>query len=202
MAFTDYKNINAFQADYKDIVFNIEDFIPNNLEKIDVPVHLREDIKFNILTFKSNEYLVSENFISPLLRTVWKPYSGTINYWSHQGIKYDEVLIGVPDFLFTHLEGKQYQTFSYPIVSIVEAKAENFTEGWAQCAAQMLACQKLNEKEDVTIFGIVTTGRAWEFARMKGNIIEKHTTTFYIEYLDDLMNVLNYILAEAAKQFN
>ncbi len=102
--------------------------------------------------------------------------------------------------MFTHLKGRQYEVLSYPIITSVEAKAENFVEGWAQCASQMLACQKLNKKENSVVFGIVTTGKIWEFGKLEGSTVIKHPVSYSIEYLQDLVNVLDFFLTEAVKQ--
>ncbi len=200
MAFTDYKNYTTLKAKYPQIMVNSAKFLPS--EFVDVPVaeSLREDLEFNLITYRSNEYYAVEALISPTLRAAWKKYALQMNMWTHQAIKYDEDLSGVPDYLFTNLDGTQYEFMSYPIVTSVEAKAENFVEGWSQCIAQMIACQKLNEKENITVFGIVTTGKSWEFGKMEGNIVTKHPTSFGIDNLQKLMNILDYILAEAAKQ--
>ncbi len=200
MAFTDYKNYTTLKAKYPQIIINYGMFLPSKFVDVPVAESLKEDLEFNLTTYRSNEYYAIETLISPILRATWKKYALQMNMWTHQAIKYDDDLSGVPDYMFTNLDQRQYEFMSYPIVTSVEAKAENFVEGWSQCIAQMLACQKLNEKENVTIFGIVTTGKSWEFGKMEGNIITKHPRSYSIEYLQDLMNVLDYFLAEAAKQ--
>ena len=117
-----------------------------------------------------------------------------------KNIKYDDDLSGVPDFMFTHLDQKQYEVMSYPIITTVEAKADNFVEGWAQCIAQMLACQKLNTNPNVVILGIVTTGKLWEFAKLEGNICTKNPSAYGITELAKLITILDYLLGEAKKQ--
>ena len=158
MAFTDYKDLTILKAKHPQIIVKSEEFIPQ-LEELDVKGELQQDVKRNLRTYRSNEFYACETLISPILRYVWQNmYWEDMNMWTHQGIKYDDDLVGVPDFMFTHLDQEQYEILSYPIITTVEAKADNFVEGWAQCIAQMLACQKLNTKPNVVIFGIVTTG--------------------------------------------
>jgi hypothetical protein len=200
MAFTDFKNRESLKAKFPHIVQKISGFIPKNLENCEFDSFLSDYLEISKMTYRSNEFFASEGFISPILRVVWKKYFTQMNMWTHQAIKYDNDLSGVPDYMFTNLDQEQYDLLSYPIVTTVEAKAENFVEGWAQCAAQMIACQKLNEKDDVVIFGIVTTGKIWEFAKMEDNLITIDNNSYSIEDLQKLMNILNYILAEAAKQ--
>ncbi len=199
MAFSDYKTYEAVQAKYPQIVVNSTVFIPK-LQEIDVKISLQEEIDINLLTYRSNEFYAAENLVSPVLRAVWRKYITEINMWTHQAIKYDADLSGVPDFMFTNLDKKQYEIMSYPIITSVEAKAENFVEGWSQCIVQMLACQKLNNKPNVIIFGIVTTGKQWEFGKLEGDIITKNTIGCGIDNLPKLMAILDYLLSEAKKQ--
>ncbi len=200
MAFTDYKNLTILKAKHPQIIVNAEDFIPD-LPEIEVESYLQRDIKRNLETYRSNEFYACEALVSPVLRYVWQNmYLRDMNMWTHQGIKYDDDLCGVPDFMFTHLDQKQYQILSYPIITTVEAKADNFVEGWAQCIAQMLACQKLNTKPNIIILGIVTTGKLWEFAKLEADIVAIHNVSYAIGDLPKLITVLNYLLGEAKKQ--
>ena len=175
-------------------------FIPNDLEEFIVKPSLVEEIDLSLLTYRSNEFYATENLVSPILKAAWRKYMKEMNMWTHQAIKYDEDLSGTPDFMFTNLEEEQYQKMSYPIVTTVEANAENFVEGWAQCITQMLACQKLNTKPNVIIFGIVTTGKFWEFGKMENDKVVIHTNSYSVENLPKLLAILDYLLGEAKKQ--
>jgi len=35
---------------------------------------------------------------------------------------------------------------------VVKAKKENFTEGWGQCLAELIACQYMNDGEYITLW--------------------------------------------------
>ncbi len=199
MAFTDYKNLTILKAKHPQIIVKSGDFIPD-LPEIVLEVSLQKEIDINIKTYRSNEFFACENLVSPVLRYAWRNYLTEMNMWTHQTIKYDDDLCGVPDFMFTHLDQEQYQILSYPIITTVEAKADNFVEGWAQCIAQMLACQKLNTKPNVIILGIVTTGKIWEFAKLEGDIVAIHNFSYTINDLPKLISVLDYLLGEAKKQ--
>ncbi len=200
MAFSFYKTLESVKEKYPHILIKNKGFIPENMDLIEVKPHLQEEITFNLATYKSNEFLASENLVSPVLRAAWRSYHKEINYWSHQAIKYDEDLSGTPDFMFTKLDDEQYQILSYPIITTVEAKAENFVEGWSQCIVQMLACQKLNTHKNIVVFGIVTTGKFWEFAKLEGDTATIHNFSYTINDLPKLITVLDYLLGEAKKQ--
>ncbi len=199
MAFSDYKTYEAVQAKYPQLVIRSGAIIPTNLPELLPSDALAEDIAFNLKTYRSNEYFASEALVSPVLRYVWKKHSKEINFWTHQAIRYDDDLTGVPDFMFTHLDREQYKVLSYPIITSVEAKAENFTEGWSQCITQLLACQKLSPKP-IVVMGIVTTGKIWEFGKLDGNIVIQHPSAFTIDNLPKLISILDYLLVEAKKQ--
>jgi hypothetical protein len=40
---------------------------------------------------------------------------------------------------------------------------QDFEGGWAQCVAEMIACQKLNQNDHLTVYGVVSTGILWDF---------------------------------------
>jgi hypothetical protein len=200
MAFSDYKTLEAVQAKYPQIVVQTDDIIPNNLPLFEVNPYLDREITFNLRTYRSNEYYATETLISPILREVWRKHIEHINMWTHQTIRYDDDLTGLPDFLFTNLDKKQYKIMSYPILTSVEAKAENFVEGWSQCIVQMLACQKINNKRNITVFGIVTTGKQWEFGKLEDNTVIINSVSCGIDNLPKLMSILDYLLSEAKKQ--
>ena len=200
MAFSAYKTLELVQEKYPQIRVRNQKFIPNDLDDIIVKPSLVEEIDLSLLTYRSNEFYATENLVSPILKAAWRKYMKEMNMWTHQAIKYDEDLSGTPDFMFTNLEEEQYQKMSYPIITTVEAKAENFVEGWAQCITQMLACQKLNTKPNVIIFGIVTTGKFWEFGKMENDKVVIHTNSYSVENLPKLLAILDYLLGEAKKQ--
>ena len=62
---------------------------------------------------------------------------------------------------------------STPILSILEAKKLDIEQGLGQCTAQLVAAQKLNQREGIvtTVYGCVTTAEAWQFMRLEGNTL-------------------------------
>ena len=50
------------------------------------------------------------------------------------------------------------------------------------------------------IFGIVTTGKMWEFAKLEGDIVTKNTSAYGVTELAKLITILDYLLGEAKKQ--
>ena len=85
---------------------------------------------------------------------------------------------------------------------IVEAKQDNFENGWAQCIAEMIAAQRLNEKPDQDVFGIVSKGEVWQFGKLKGNVFTKNKQSYLIDDLNKLFAAINYIFQECELLLN
>jgi hypothetical protein len=149
--------------------------------------------------YATSEYARCESLIFPTLQEAWKPYRAVLRLWSHVPIAADEPLTGTPDYLIAQASHLGTIVLGKPILAVVEAKRENFEEGWAQCTAEMLAVQKLNDNAHA-VWGIVTNGELWQF----GSLVERHLTqepTFYsIARLDELFGALSYVMNECAKQ--
>ena len=107
-----------------------------------------------------------EALIYPLLRETWKSYRETLTLWSHQPLSYDEELSGAPDYMLPRRSPLGPLIPDQPYLLVVEAKKDDFTRGWGQCLAAMLAAQKVNNLKEQTEYGITTNGRVWECGRL------------------------------------
>jgi hypothetical protein len=87
-----------------------------------------------------------------------------------------------------------------PYLIVVEAKRDDFTRGWAQCLAAMLAAQKLNNLPDQTLFGITTNGRNWEIGKLEGSTFTQESGPFTLRDLDQLCAVLHYVFEQCRLQ--
>jgi hypothetical protein len=84
-----------------------------------------------------------------------------------------------------------------PYLVIVEAKKDNFEEGWGQCLAELIAVQKINDNPDKKIFGIVSNGKLWKFAQLKNDLFTKQIKSYLLDNLEELMAVINFVFQEA-----
>nr|VFJ53443.1 MAG: hypothetical protein BECKFW1821B_GA0114236_10152 [Candidatus Kentron sp. FW] len=101
------------------------------------------------------------------------------------------------DFAFT-----PYRTsFKLPYVVLSEAKKEDFDKGWGQCLMALRTTQLLNEKEGYRfeLYGIVSSGRIWEFGKYTIDNRFYKTGTYSLEQLDTLLGILNRIFGECGK---
>ena len=173
MAFSEYKSIEQVQKEY-----NIKYQEKNFIDFIDLtpPESFIKEFEFNQenIDIFSSEASRCENIIYPILREVYKNFIDKYTLLSHKGISYDNKLHGIPDYLFSTKSELGKTVLGLPILLVVEAKQNNFIEGWGQCLAQLVAVQKLNQDDINPIFGIVTDGELWQFGKLENNIFTKH----------------------------
>jgi hypothetical protein len=199
MAFTNYKSIadvlRSFPLNYQeqdfiqDLGFGCDDYFVSRLNTI-----VQEGIVFN------SEYAICENIISPILTEIWRSYMQQFLVWSHQPLNYDENLSGVPDYVVAQRSPRGKVVLDKPYMILVEAKKDNFEEGWGQCLAEMLAAQKINDDLTKKLFGVVSNGKLWEFGVLEAEIFTKNRKYYVLENLVELMGAVNFLFAESAAQ--
>jgi hypothetical protein len=199
MAFTNYKSIadvlRSFPLNYQeqdfiqDLGFGCDDYFVSRLNTI-----VQEGIVFN------SEYAICENIISPILTEAWRSYMQQFLVWSHQPLNYDENLSGVPDYVVAQRSSRGKVMLEKPYMILVEAKKDNFEEGWGQCLAEMLAAQKINDDLTKKLFGVVSNGKLWEFGVLEAEIFTKNRKYYVLENLVELMGAVNFLFAESAAQ--
>ncbi|MDM8547288.1 hypothetical protein QUF61_12395 [Candidatus Venteria ishoeyi] len=144
-----------------------------------------------------SESAICETMISPILNLAAD--ANDLPVWSHVRFDVDEKagLIGVPDFLIAQASPIG-TTFTRPVICVAEAKKENFNEGWAQALSEMIAAQRFNQDEAMSIFGIVSTGSIWQFGKLQGKILTLDVVSYSaLENLQKLFNCLHWLFAAA-----
>ena len=68
--------------------------------------------------------------------------------------------------------------------------------------AELIACQKLNADEQVTVYGIVSTGIIWEFGKLETNTFAKHPLAYSITDPAKVFGILDFIFTACEKQLN
>jgi hypothetical protein len=196
MAFQAFRELSDTLTAF-DLMYFEQDFVLPPAIQCASP-RLAEEIDFSLreIAVYSSEAAICENLLYPTLREVWREFTLTLALWSHQTVRYDDVLSGIPDYIIARrsLHGKI--VFDKPYLLLVEAKKDNFAEGWGQCCAAMLAAQKLNEPSTHAVFGIASNGQQWEFAKLEGNKFIRHPRPFSIYDLDSLTSALRFVLQE------
>ena len=84
-----------------------------------------------------------------------------------------------------------------PYVAIVEAKNDLIRTGLGQCIAAMVAARMSNERlglVDAAVHGAVSTGAAWQFLRLRGDVVAMDLPEYFIDDLPKIMGILRAIV--------
>ena len=192
MAFSDFKNIAQVQEQFS-IIYQENRFI--NVQPYDISSHFVKDFEFyktNIDIYTS-EASRCEIIISPILREMYKNYYEQYSFWIQKSITYDEILTGTPDYLFATKSNLGKTVLEFPLLIVVEAKRNDFEQGWGQCLAELIAVQKLNKDTHRPVYGIVTDGDLWKFGQLIENKFTKNSENYTIDNLSNLFGALEFI---------
>jgi hypothetical protein len=198
MSFSTYKTARAVVKDFQ-IVYDEGIFIVENPVTISpyFQENLEEFIRDGVVA--NSEYAICENLIAPVLKEVWRSHKKDFLLWSHETFRYDDRLCGVPDYILAKRSPLGKIVLDQPYLMIVEAKQDNFDEGWAQCLAAMVAAQRMNDQPQV-VFGIVSNGEIWEFGKLNIDQFTKNSIIYPLQSLHRLFAALNDVFSQCQLQ--
>jgi hypothetical protein len=201
MAFTEFKNLGQILR-LHDISVQKKNFITATPQEI--PARLVEDVDFVLkyVNYDSSEAAICENLIYPVLFQVWKRFLDTLALHSHRTWQVDASLTGIPDYLISAVSKYGGTVIDTPVLVAIEAKKDDFEGGWGQCAAEMVAAQRTNQNNDLTIYGLVSNGEQWEFGALNQSLFTQSITAYSIFDLDKLYSALYFVLADCKNQLN
>ncbi len=201
MAFRTYKTLGEVLKQYR-LTYETLSF-PKSERMAAAPPQLHSDIEFTLtsIPYSVSEAAICENLIYPVLREVWKPFSQVFSIWSHQPIELNADLAGIPDYIVARRSELGVIVFDVPYVTVVEAKRDDFTMGWAQCSLEMYTIQQLNQ-DTRPVFGIVSNGETWEIGWLEANTLHQYRDRFDINNLDELFGALTYVLDTCKQIYN
>jgi len=195
MAFTDFKSIAQVQEEYN-LKYREENFI----EYVDLAPSdsFIEEFNFNLdnIDVFASEASRCENVIYPVMREVYKNFVDRYTLWSHKSISIDNTLTGTPDYLISTRSELGKTVLGLPVLVVVEAKQNNFVEGWGQCVAELLAVQKINQNDENFVYGIVTDGEFWQFGRLQTDLFTKHKAGIAVTDLNKVFGAIGYLLMQ------
>lgn len=199
MAFSDYKNVEQVQTKFH-IRYHEESFI--TAQESEPPSSFLEEFTFNqqYLALYTSEGSRTEAVIFPILREVYKPYSKDYELWIQKSMRYDDDLTGTPDYLVATRSPLGKTVLTMPILVVVEAKRNDFDQGWGQCLAELVAAQKLNENEALPVYGIVTDGKRWEFGKLCHDQFTQNSHGYSVDELAQLFGVLQQVFDSATRK--
>ncbi len=174
------------------LTYHQEPFI--NLEptaKVKITSWFKEEIEFALKNRGTDdkESFMTEFVVVPCLREVWKRHP-KLNLFSHPQIKTDDGIV-VPDYLVSPKPAHGYKRLGKPLLLTVEAKDEDFDQGWTQAIFEAVICQKINGTPDIPIWCIVTTGDTWQFGKLFRDNFYKHPYSVSLNNLGQLLAILD-----------
>jgi hypothetical protein len=197
MPFGTYKSIEDVSRAYQ-IMLREEEFI----QPIPYPVseHFQNRLQLFLrdAPVSVSEVAICEFLIAPILQEIWLSYRDSLMMWSHASFGVEQPFMGYPDYFFSK-RSPLGRVRDQPYVLFVEAKRDDFDAAWAQCLSAMLAAQKINGHPDRTIFGGVSNGRVWGFAKLERQVFTQDAREFTISRLSELFAALNFVF-EQSKQ--
>ncbi len=199
MAFSDFKTIAEVLEKFR-IVYTENDFF-----HVEVPLNpseqFLEDFEFcrqHIDVFAS-EAARCETIIFPILKEIYKQYADNYALWIQKPIAYDELLSGTPDYLIATKSELGKPVVGTPLILLVEAKKNDFEQGWGQCLAELVAAQKINDAPDFPVYGIVSDGGQWQFGHLIGDVFTQNRTNFSVDNLPVLFGAVDSVFKATTK---
>ncbi|MEN8218029.1 MAG: hypothetical protein ABFS56_17000 [Pseudomonadota bacterium] len=132
------------------------------------------------------EFAVCDAIIRPIIGIVAENYN--LKVWSHVPYNVDEEkgLVGEPDYLIA--PKTKYGAMARPSLCVIEAKKDDFEDGWAQALSEMVASSLLGTH---ICYGIVTTGAIWQFGKLEKSVFVIDSR--YLSATTELQRVFNTI---------
>jgi len=196
MVFTDFNSQADVQKKYNIRYVEAEFLSFNPVTPSETFVHEFEFSKTHFDIF-SSEASRCENIIYPVLREVCKKFVTHYSLWSHAAISADSTLSGTPDYMIASRSELGINILGTPLLLIAEAKQNNFTKGWGQCLAELVASQIINESQERPVYGIVTDGETWQFGKLEQKLFTKDPKRATLDKMEMLFGAL-YAIVELA----
>ncbi len=199
MAFRDF----SFPQVQHDLGLTLQDV---DLFASTAPFPVREEfaaaIQYGVVLAVANstEKAKSEFIIAPVLVELRRSLADRFSLFS--GVEWDvdseRGLNGYCDFILA--KGQSQYVLSAPFIAIAEAKNDIIRTGLGQCIAAMYAAEFCNQQAQVliaTVYGVVSTGSAWKFLQLEGNVVSIDRPEYYIDNLPKIMGILRQIAQSA-----
>jgi len=156
----------------------------------------RLDTMLPLALATSTEKARSEFIIAPILLELWLLRERRIGLLSGVDFTIDAAqgLAGICDYIITRSPEQLF--VKAPVVMLVEAKNEDLKRGYAQCAAEMIAAQRFNEREGSAMertYGVVTIGELWRFMLLEGTTVRIDSRSYHIDRLPKIMGILLHL---------
>ena len=147
----------------------------------------------------STEKARSEAIINPVLLEVRRILNQQISVFSGEEFNVDAAvgLTGICDFLISR--SPEQLDVEAPVIVMVEAKKGDLKVGLGQCIAEMVAAQRFNEAKGRSIsaiYGSVSSGTAWRFLKLEGQIVTIDLTDYPLPTVDKILGFLVWMVRQ------
>jgi len=132
--------------------------------------------------------------VTPILLEVFRSYSDRLVFWVDKPLHDERQFAGVPDFVFALKSPLGIPVMGVPRVVIIEAKKNDFEQGWGQCLAELVAAQTINRENQKPIHGIVTDGVGWQFGRLQNTVFTENKGNYFADRLNALFGAIDFVL--------
>ncbi len=158
---------------------------------------LKTSISRGLNTPLNSEKARSEALVYPILVEIQERNNREFLVHSGENLDIDKNLglNGECDFIIS----KGVKLITSPIICIVEAKKHDIDLGLGQCTAQMIGSQIFNQQnksQTKIIYGIVTTGKEWQFLKLNEKILTIDLDDYFIDQIDKILTILQLIFDE------
>ena len=194
MAFSDFKTISEVLEKFR-ITYTVKDFVKIEDASCTPSEQFLEEFEFctQHIDIYASEAARCEAIIFPILKEVYKPYAKDYALWIKKSISYDETLSGTPDYLIATRSELGLPVVGIPLIVLVEAKKNDFDQGWGQCIAEMLAVLKINGDPETPVYGIVSDGTYWEFGLLNGDTFTRNRMGALMHNLPQLFGAIDAV---------
>ena len=157
--------------------------------------------KVELAISSGTEKARSELIVTDVLFQLREHFNRRISFFS--GIEFsvdtEQGLTGICDFLVSLSPILSF--LEAPVIILVEAKRENLTTGFGQCAAEMIAAQRFNKEKgnDIPhIYGATTSGTEWRFLKLEGVRLHIDRAVYPIAQCDKILGILSSMVEQKA----
>ena len=193
MSYSDF-TLKTVQEKFQLTLVDSDDLF-SDITEIVVNHNLVEMLNYNVplATAMATEKAKSEFIVAPILLEIKKIFKNKIIFFSGAALDVDKEkgLSGFCDFIISQSPEQLYLVA--PIITLVEAKNDNITNGLGQCVAEMYAAHLFNQNEGLelpVIYGVVTTGNQWKFLKLENNYVYIDMRDYYIVQVEKILAIL------------
>ena len=166
-----------------------------------MPAWLREQLdRGRAVAALVSEKARSEFLVAPILLACRGLVAGELAIYSGQRLDIDASrgLTGECDYILALTD--PVPRLRAPLVTVLEANRGDIEVGLGQCVAQMFGARLFNKRACYPgrrLFGVVTTGEAWQFLRLDGPTVTLHPSRLFIDDLGAILAAFRGVLVPA-----